>query len=214
MEVKLLVVNGQANKRAVSLNVPAVLGRSRKAGLTVAHPMVSRQHCELYVQDGLLMIRDLGSTNGTLVTDRRVQLAPLLPDSEFMIGPFKFRAEYEYDGDVDDVPATVFLDEKAEDEPIEEAVVFDDDEGVFDFDDPDGKGADQADTVPQSKVVAKSKSNKSSAPAKPSKTMVAEPPHADEDMFEMHMDAKSSAGGDAPQEEFDDFVEGLMFEDE
>lgn len=113
MEVKLVVVVGKASKRAVTLKPPIVIGRSRQAELTVAHPMVSRRHCEIFEVDGLLMIRDLESLNGTVVEGRRIKLSPLIPGSEFTLGPLTFRAEYEYDGDLDLLPSTDFADRDA-----------------------------------------------------------------------------------------------------
>ena len=67
MDVRLAIIGGKANKSRVSVELPTVIGRSREAGLTVAHPMISRKHCELYEVDGLVMIRDLGSLNGLFV---------------------------------------------------------------------------------------------------------------------------------------------------
>ena len=64
MDAKLVIVGGKANKGPISLKLPTVIGRSREADLTVAHPMISRQHCRLFEVDGLLKIRDLGSLNG------------------------------------------------------------------------------------------------------------------------------------------------------
>ncbi len=50
-EAKLIVVGGKASKRDVALELPTTIGRSRQADLTVAHAMVSRQHCELFEED-------------------------------------------------------------------------------------------------------------------------------------------------------------------
>jgi predicted component of type VI protein secretion system len=104
MEAKLIVVGGRATKREIPLNLPAIIGRSRDAALTVAHPQISRQHCMLFDADGLLMLRDLGSTNGTFYQGNRVVEAPLLPDDTFSVGPLTFRASYEYLGDVSATP--------------------------------------------------------------------------------------------------------------
>ena len=109
MEAKLVVVGGKANKTAVALKLPTIIGRSREAGLTIAHPMISRQHCELSEKDGLLILRDLGSTNGTILDGRRVDVAPLLPNAQFSIGPLTFRADYVYDGDLDSAPSPKFF---------------------------------------------------------------------------------------------------------
>ena len=57
MNAKLLVVLGAAIKREVTLQLPAVLGRSRKSDIKVPHPLVSRRHCELSEENGLVMLR-------------------------------------------------------------------------------------------------------------------------------------------------------------
>ncbi len=110
MNATLLVVIGKVTKRRVALQLPAVLGRSREADVTVVHPLISRRHCEISESSGLLMLRDLASLNGTMIGGRRVESAPLLPDAEFTIGPLTFRVLYEYDGDLESVPDTCFVD--------------------------------------------------------------------------------------------------------
>jgi len=99
MEIKLIVVGGRTKRTHVTLGVPATIGRSRKADLTVAHPMISRQHCQLFEADGLLRIRDLSSLNGTIIDGKPVPEAPLRPNDEFTIGPITFRVEYDYGGE-------------------------------------------------------------------------------------------------------------------
>ncbi|MBN2024841.1 MAG: FHA domain-containing protein [Pirellulales bacterium] len=105
--MKLIVIGGKASKGEVSLTPPTVLGRSRDAGLAVGHPMISRRHCEVIEQNGLLMVRDLGSLNGTYVGGRRVREAPLPPGARFSIGPLTFRVDYEYAGDLNALPPVV-----------------------------------------------------------------------------------------------------------
>jgi len=100
MEAKLIVVGGKASKNHVALRPPVTIGRSREAGLTIAHPMVSRQHCEIFEADGMLRIRDLGSLNGTFIGARQIIEAPLRPNDEFTVGPLTFRVFYECAGDV------------------------------------------------------------------------------------------------------------------
>src|SRR5437868_6567180 len=48
-------------------------------------------HCILVRTDGLLLLRDLGSTNGTRVNGQRVRRAALLPNDQLTIAHFKFR---------------------------------------------------------------------------------------------------------------------------
>ena len=46
---------------------PAIVGRSDDCDIPLAHPVVSRQHAEVRrAPDGDLIVRDLGSTNGTI----------------------------------------------------------------------------------------------------------------------------------------------------
>lgn len=57
-----------------------VIGRSAKlCDLVVNHTSVSKQHCMLVKTDGLIYMRDLGSTNGTRVNGQRVIRGALLP---------------------------------------------------------------------------------------------------------------------------------------
>jgi pSer/pThr/pTyr-binding forkhead associated (FHA) protein len=116
MDAKLIVVAGKASKGSVSLKLPTVIGRSKQAALTVAHPMVSRRHAELFEANDLLMIRDLGSLNGTRIDGQRIKEAPLPPDAEFTVGPLTFQVKYEYKGDLSKLPAIV-----PDEEPIGEA---------------------------------------------------------------------------------------------
>ncbi|HEX3598763.1 MAG TPA: EAL domain-containing protein [Lacipirellulaceae bacterium] len=50
-----------------------VVGRKPEASLSIPSPTVSREHAELTVVDRGLLLRDLGSTNGTFVNGTRIQ---------------------------------------------------------------------------------------------------------------------------------------------
>jgi predicted component of type VI protein secretion system len=96
MEATLVVVEGEAVAPQFQLNLPAIIGRSRNADVKIGHPLVSRQHCELFEADGTLMVRDLGSLNGTFVGDTRIASETSLePGGLLTIGSVTFRAEYE-----------------------------------------------------------------------------------------------------------------------
>ena len=147
MDAKLIVVGGKASKASISLKLPTIIGRSQKATLTVAHPMVSRRHAELFEADGLLMIRDLGSLNGTRIEGIRVKEAPLPPDTDFSVGPLTFRAKYEYKGDLSKLPPTVPAEEINRDPASTQAWGESPDFEVFD-DEPSAK-APQAEEKPK-----------------------------------------------------------------
>src|SRR5216683_8317417 len=68
-----------------------VVGRKEDCDLRLDHKSVSKLHCVIVKTDGLLLVRDLGSTNGTRVNDQRVRRAALLPNDLLSIASFKFR---------------------------------------------------------------------------------------------------------------------------
>lgn len=78
---------------------PVVLGRDttvvgRKSDvcdLVIDLDSISKLHCLIVRTDGLLFIRDLGSTNGTKVNGQRVIRGALLPGDELAFASSKYR---------------------------------------------------------------------------------------------------------------------------
>jgi pSer/pThr/pTyr-binding forkhead associated (FHA) protein len=68
-----------------------VVGRKEECDLRLEHKSVSKMHCVIVKTDGLLLLRDLGSTNGTRVNGTRVRRAALLPNDQLSIANYKFR---------------------------------------------------------------------------------------------------------------------------
>jgi pSer/pThr/pTyr-binding forkhead associated (FHA) protein len=68
-----------------------VVGRKEECDLRLDHKSVSKIHCVIVKTDGLLLLRDLGSTNGTRVNGTRVRRAALLPNDLVGIAGYKFR---------------------------------------------------------------------------------------------------------------------------
>lgn len=95
MHAKLVVVGGDAKAAEINLKLPAIIGRGRNASLTLAHPLVSRQHCEIVEHEGRLLVRDLGSLNGTFVGNERITESILGPGELLTVGTVTFRAVYE-----------------------------------------------------------------------------------------------------------------------
>ena len=94
LDVKLVVVGGATEGDEFRLELPVVLGRAREASLPLPHPLVSRHHCELFDRNGALVVRDLGSTNGTFVGSERVTEAVLAHGQLLTIGTVTLRAFY------------------------------------------------------------------------------------------------------------------------
>ncbi|MDA8563626.1 FHA domain-containing protein [Mariniblastus sp.] len=96
LNAKLMVVGGDAKPSEIQLRLPTVIGRGREATLTLPHPLVSRQHTEIFEQDGRLMVRDLGSLNGTFVNNQKIESDQVLePNQLLTLGNVTFRAVYE-----------------------------------------------------------------------------------------------------------------------
>jgi pSer/pThr/pTyr-binding forkhead associated (FHA) protein len=68
-----------------------LVGRKEDCDVRLDHKSVSKMHCVIVKTDGLLLLRDLGSTNGTRVNGQRVRRAALLPNDQLTIANFKFR---------------------------------------------------------------------------------------------------------------------------
>src|SRR5438067_13878093 len=71
-----------------------VVGRKEECDLRLEHKSVSKMHCVIVKTDGLLLVRDLGSTNGTRVNGTRVRRAALLPSDQLAIANFKFKVDF------------------------------------------------------------------------------------------------------------------------
>src|SRR5262245_50151594 len=107
LDAKLVVVGGDVKTTEIKLRLPSVIGRGKSAGIVLPHPLVSRQHCELFESDGQLMVRDLGSLNGTFVNNERITESPLASGELLTVGTVTFRAVYEPASEPDPSSRTV-----------------------------------------------------------------------------------------------------------
>ncbi|NBO93717.1 MAG: FHA domain-containing protein [Planctomycetia bacterium] len=89
MRAQLIPVDGSA--AIVIVKDLTVVGRKDDCDIKLDHKSVSKQHCAIVRSDGMLMLRDLGSTNGTRVNGTRVRRAALLPNDQLTISHFQFR---------------------------------------------------------------------------------------------------------------------------
>ena len=71
---ELVVVRGETEKgRSVKLRGGGhVIGRGPDADIVIDDPYASEFHARVGIQDGKVLVHDLGSTNGTYVNGRRV----------------------------------------------------------------------------------------------------------------------------------------------
>lgn len=91
MNVTLVTVDLEGNTRdAVMKRARFLIGRREGCDIRIAVASISREHCELRVEDGRLLIKDLGSSNGTYVNRQRVQEVQLSPGDLIAVGPAVF----------------------------------------------------------------------------------------------------------------------------
>jgi len=94
MDVKLIVVEGDTSAEEVPVTLPAVIGRGRNAGVTLRHPLISREHCELFESEGRVHVRDKNSLNGTYVDHNNIDEVVVPTGSLLTVGGFTFRVDY------------------------------------------------------------------------------------------------------------------------
>jgi two-component system, cell cycle response regulator len=83
-EAALVVIYGNELGRKFNLNLPAmVIGRSSKSDLQIDQESVSRSHAKLLNTGKTIILRDLGSTNGTYVNDELID-EYVLRDGDFI----------------------------------------------------------------------------------------------------------------------------------
>ena len=68
-----------------------VVGRKGYCDVCIDDASLSKRHCVLVKTDGLLVVRDLATTNGTKVKGQRIRWAALLPDDRLTFGSYKVR---------------------------------------------------------------------------------------------------------------------------
>jgi predicted component of type VI protein secretion system len=95
MDYQLVVQQGRSAAKTIRLaDGVTTVGRQDGCELMVRSSQVSRKHCQLFEKKGLLLVKDLGSANGTFVNGTRIEEQRVLePGDELTVGPIKFRIE-------------------------------------------------------------------------------------------------------------------------
>jgi len=94
IQISIFINNQLRATRQVSL--PCVIGRSRQASLTIGHPVVSRRHCELYLEEDHVNLRDAGSLNGTYFQGELLSgSVSLNPGDSFRVGELTFVVNFQ-----------------------------------------------------------------------------------------------------------------------
>ena len=93
INVELHVIGGKHSGQVINLSHKKFLiGREQDCHLRPNSELVSRHHCILTVDDFSVRLRDLGSTNGTLVNGERLRKEVVLqPDDLVLVGNLEFK---------------------------------------------------------------------------------------------------------------------------
>ncbi|MEI6241304.1 MAG: FHA domain-containing protein [Planctomycetia bacterium] len=98
MNVRFVVTKPAAKAKTFPVRLPILVGRSEEAKFRIQQDRVSRKHCEFFEQDGRVYLRDLGSTNGTLLEGELVETSikiPLESGAIVRVGSLEFRVEFD-----------------------------------------------------------------------------------------------------------------------
>ena len=98
MIVRFVVVEPESKKGCHMVRLPLLVGRSREAKFRIQQERVSRRHCQFTAEDGVVFVRDLGSTNGTHLEGTVVPVDHPLrvpPGALVRVGSIGFLVEYD-----------------------------------------------------------------------------------------------------------------------
>jgi pSer/pThr/pTyr-binding forkhead associated (FHA) protein len=90
MIAQLIPLNG-GNPISITKDVTLVGRNQDLCDLFLNRNSISKLHCIIVKTDGLLFVRDLGSTNGTKVNGQRILRGALLPGDQLAFANIKFR---------------------------------------------------------------------------------------------------------------------------
>ncbi len=90
METARLAIHARGESWEVALNPEGtVIGRVKPADVPLDSRMISRRHVRVFRDPfGRWIFEDLGSSNGTFVNGRRIDVCPVLPGEPVHVGPF------------------------------------------------------------------------------------------------------------------------------
>ena len=92
MKVTLVVASGVHEGKVIQLTSPQFLiGRDAQCHLRPASQAISKRHCGLFVRDGKVYVKDLGSTNGTTVNGNKVDSTFLNEGDRVQLGDAMLR---------------------------------------------------------------------------------------------------------------------------
>jgi pSer/pThr/pTyr-binding forkhead associated (FHA) protein len=91
MDVNLVMFKSDGQRKDFPLvNAVSVIGRGEECELQIPLLNVSRRHCELRLDQGIIRVKDLASSNGTYLNNQRISEGELTAGDRLAIGPIVF----------------------------------------------------------------------------------------------------------------------------
>lgn len=208
MNYTLHVLKGRSQVAALRL-IDGVnsIGRHDDCVIRIRSSQVSRRHCEVFEADGSLIVRDLGSSNGTFVNGDRIEAPRVLhPGDALTVGGVTLRVDT-LEGSAAGAPDTAEIDVAAEVVDAVEVVEVDDIDIDLDFNIDDTVAAPDDDidimgivgepaAEPEPKAETKTKT-KAKKEKKGKKEKAESKEKADDEGFQLAGEAGGEGGDDA-----------------
>ncbi len=94
MSTKLVMFKPNGKRKDLGLkNSVTLIGRGDDCDLRIPIMSISRKHCVLRLEDGALTVKDLSSSNGTFVNNKRVSETQLKAGDRLAVGPIVFTVQ-------------------------------------------------------------------------------------------------------------------------
>lgn len=90
---RLVAVGDWLSGQSFEIRKKATLGRDTDCDITIPGTHLSRRHAELFIIDGQLKIRDLGSSNGSYVNGKKIDTIDLKPGDEIRFDVLTFEVQ-------------------------------------------------------------------------------------------------------------------------
>ena len=91
MDVALVMFTEKGERRDFAVSgSKAVIGRHTECDIQIPLGEISRRHCEIVLKKDKIAVRDLGSSNGTYINNRRIQQAEVKAGETLTVGPVIF----------------------------------------------------------------------------------------------------------------------------
>ena len=91
---KLVILNQGMTGRTLDLNVErATVGRVEENTFQISDGSVSSRHAEILLRGTDIVVKDLGSTNGTFINGEKISESPLLPGQILRFGQIELKID-------------------------------------------------------------------------------------------------------------------------